>query len=96
MRPVIPARRQSRHGFGLRRQLAPAWILGTGLFTGCQTFNYTEADFARERARVEAWAAGPHAPWGGHVPAGGGFGRLDMNVGRICLPSAGGYGGQGR
>lgn len=96
MKPAISPHRQSRRGSGSGSQLTLAWIIGAGLLTGCQTFNYTEADFERERARVASWAAGPHGLWGGHAPPGGSFGRLDMNVGDICPMPAGSFGGRGR
>ena len=44
MNIVALSHRQSRHGSGSSRPWTPAWILGAGLLTGCQTFNYTEAD----------------------------------------------------
>lgn len=96
MMPTLPTHRQSRHGSGSGRQWTLAWIIGTGLLTGCQTFNYTEADFARERGRIAAWAAGPHGLWGGHAPRGGSFGRLSVNVGDICPTPAGSFGAGGK
>lgn len=72
-------------------RLALAWVAAGTLLTGCQTFNYTEEDWDRERERAAAWAAEAHrygSPSG--VPSG--FGPLHLDPGSICIPS-GAWGG---
>ena len=71
-----------------------AGIVAAGLLTGCQTFNYTDADLERERAQEAARLAG-RDPFGfgpGYGPPPD-FGPLHLDAGPLCVPqgSLGGF-----
>ena len=74
-------RRHSRHW-----PPALAITMACLLLTGCQTFNYTDDDLAREREKLAAgWASGSWRNWGCGAS---GF-KVSPNLGSIGCPAIG-------
>jgi hypothetical protein len=77
-----------RGGRSVRLTALPALTALCLAVTGCQTFNYTDEDFARERKKLaESYASGG---WRGGM---GGLGGFSPNIGSIPCPGLGGVDG---
>jgi len=74
-----------RCGRSVRLTGLPALTALCLVVTGCQTFNYTDEDLARERKKLaEGYASGG---WRGGM---GGMGGFSPNIGSIQCPGLGG------